>query len=85
MGHRINAEVVYFKSNKNSCLLDKLEQIDSDISVDRKGAKKHRRVRYAIQGFSSKEHLQTIKQKVKQLLKKAPLENWSVRTVKVTV
>lgn len=85
MGHRINAEVVYFKSNKNSCLLDKLKEIDRDISVDRKGAKKQKRVRYTIHGFDSIEHIDQVEQQVTELLQKAPIKDWSIKQVSVAV
>lgn len=84
MGYRINAEVVYFKSNKNSCLLQKLREIDPTISIDRKGAKKQKRVRYAIQGFSSTEDLEEVKEKIEDLLEEAPIKDWSTQTVAVT-
>ena len=85
MSYRINAEVVYFKSNKNSCLLERLEEIDSEVRVDRKGAKKQKRVRYVLKKFSSLEHLQNVKQKLEQLLEKAPVAEWSVKEVSITV
>lgn len=81
MTHRINVEVVYFKSNKNSCLLNKLKNIDTDVKVTRNGSKKQKRVRYTFIGFEDQEHLNNITKQIKKLLAKAPIQESKVKKI----
>lgn len=84
MSNRINVEVVYFKSNKNDCLLNKVAEIDSDLKVDRKGSKKQKRVRYVVKGFNDRDHIEKIEKELEDLLEKAPVKEWSLEIVSIS-